>query len=468
MIAKKSYRLEIERAWRRILIMEDNNSGYYGKTPKLTSKKPIQWKSHITRGFGIFLIIAASILFYFLFLRIDIIGNGVAEIFDILKPFVYGAIIAYFLNPFAKFVEKTVYPILERRVKKGKTARKWAMNISIVSSLVTLLLIVVLLVSLILPELIESITRIIETLPQQVNALIADIESYTFENEELNNFVEEALGGISGFFNTWLYNDLLSDVNEMMADITSGVFNIVGEVFNIVIGLIVSVYVLSNRKLFSSQAKKTVYAILNTKRANLLLHITQKTNHIMGGFIIGKLIDSLIIGTICFVVLSFMGMPYTLLVSVVIGVTNIIPFFGPFIGAIPCGFLILLNDPVQCLYFTIFILILQQVDGNIIGPKILGDSTGLSAFWVLFSILLGGGLFGFAGMIFGVPIFGVIYYIASLFITQKLDAKSLPIATYKYTENSYVDSVTGKFIQSYKDEAKEEKESNNNANTSAK
>ncbi len=440
--------------------MEEDKSGYYTKTPKLTGRKSsIQWKLHFTKGIGIFLIIAASILFYFLFLRIDVIGDGISEIFDILKPFAYGAIIAYFLNPYAKWIERVIYPFFEKRIKKGKVARKLSLNVSIATSLITLMLIVVLLVSLILPELINSISGIIETLPQQVNELIGDIESYTFENEELNSFVESTLSGLTDFFNNWLYNDLLSDINAMMADITSGVFSFVGELFNVVIGLIVSIYVLANRKLFSSQAKKTVYATLNTNRANLLLHITQKTNQIMSGFIVGKIIDSLIIGTLCFIVLSIMGMPYTLLVSVVIGVTNIIPFFGPFIGAIPCSFLILLNDPIQCVYFIIFILILQQVDGNIIGPKILGDSTGLSAFWVLFSILLGGGLFGFAGMIFGVPTFGVIYYIISLFIEQKLDTKSLPIDTYKYTENSYVDSVTGKFVQSYKDETKEKKES---------
>ena len=149
----------------------------------------------------------------------------------------------------------------------------------------------------------------------------------------------------------------------------------------------------------------------------------RKSNSIFGGFIIGKIIDSAIIGVLCFIGVSLLNMPYALLVSVFVGVTNVIPYFGPFIGAIPSAILIMIVDPMKGLYFIIFILLLQQLDGNIIGPTILGDSTGLSAFWVLFSILLFGGLFGVVGMIIGVPTFAVFYYVVKLFITQKLEEK---------------------------------------------
>lgn len=188
----------------------------------------------------------------------------------------------------------------------------------------------------------------------------------------------------------------------------------------------------------------------------MLLHLTIKSNEIFGGFIIGKIIDSAIIGVLCFVGLSMLKMPYTLLVSVIVGVTNVIPFFGPYIGAIPSAVLIMLTDPKMGIYFILFILVLQQLDGNVIGPKILGDSTGLSAFWVVFAILLGGGLFGVIGMILGVPTFAVIYYIINMLINHMLEKKKLPIDTAAYGEMSYVDA-DGTYVHSDDNETNKEK-----------
>ena len=221
--------------------------------------------------------------------------------------------------------------------------------------------------------------------------------------------------------------------------------NILNEVLNFLIGLIVSVYLLFSKEQYSAQCKKMTYAFLKTNHANMLLHLTKKSNEIFGGFIIGKIIDSAIIGVLCFIGLSLIKMPYTLLVSVIVGVTNVIPFFGPYIGAIPSAFLILLSDPKKGLYFIIFILVLQQIDGNVIGPKILGNSTGLSPFWVVFSILIGGGMFGFVGMIMGVPTFAVIYYIISMITSQRLERKNLPLTTVHYGVKSYVNEK-GEFI----------------------
>ena len=172
----------------------------------------------------------------------------------------------------------------------------------------------------------------------------------------------------------------------------------------------------------------------------MILHLTIKSNEIFGGFIIGKIIDSAIIGVLCFAGLSILNMPYTMLVSVIVGVTNVIPFFGPYIGAIPSAILILLAEPKMGIYFIIFIIALQQFDGNVLGPKILGDSTGLSAFWVVFSILIGGGLFGVPGMILGVPTFAVVYYIVGMLVNNKLEKKKLPVKTDAYDEYSYVES----------------------------
>lgn len=182
---------------------------------------------------------------------------------------------------------------------------------------------------------------------------------------------------------------------------------------NVFIGIIIAIYVLNSKQLFAAQAKKLLYGCLSTRRANIVLDNARFTHRVFGGFINGKLLDSLIIGILCFVGMTALRMPYAMLISVVVGVTNIIPFFGPFIGAIPSGLLILLIDPLKALYFVLFILALQQFDGNILGPKILGDSTGLSSFWVIVCILLAGGLFGFVGMVVGVPLFAVLYSILS-------------------------------------------------------
>lgn len=203
--------------------------------------------------------------------------------------------------------------------------------------------------------------------------------------------------------------------------------------------------------------QEETYHCSTPSHANVVRIFTQKANDIFGGFLIGKIIDSAIIGVLCFIGLSFLNMPYTMLVSVIVGVTNVIPFFGPYIGAIPSTLLILLANPIKGIYFLIFILLLQQLDGNFIGPKILGNSTGLSSFWVIFSILLGGGLFGFLGMLLGVPTFAVIYYIIELIIDGRLHRKNLPESSDYYDEYSFVDD-TGKYVISRETMEKKHKE----------
>lgn len=255
----------------------------------------------------------------------------------------------------------------------------------------------------------------------------------------------------------WVQNDLLKHTNDLMTSLTEGVIGVVNGLIDILIGFIVAIYLLFGKEKFMGQCRKIVYAFNPPRRANIILHIASKTNKTFNGFIIGKIIDSAIIGVLCFIGLSILKMPYTLLVTVIVGVTNVIPVFGPYIGAIPSAILILLVDPMKGLYFIIFIFLLQQLDGNVIGPMILGDSTGLSAFWVMFAILIGGGLFGLPGMIVGVPTFAVIYYIIKMLIQQKLEQKKLPVETEHYNEKNYVGD-DGKFIVPTEAVKKEEME----------
>ena len=223
--------------------------------------------------------------------------------------------------------------------------------------------------------------------------------------------------------------NILPNINNIINGVSVSLWTVVSAAKDLAIGLIVAVYLMNSRRLFSRQAKMVVCALFPKKddlpkdreqTVDWILRQTSRLNEYLGGFIKGKLLDSLIIGLICMVVTGIMEMPYAALVSVVIGVTNIIPFFGPFIGAIPTALLILVVSPIKCVYYIIFILVLQQFDGNILGPKILGNSTNLSSFWVLFAILLFGGLFGIVGMVMGVPFFAFLYQLAREWVVDRL------------------------------------------------
>ena len=310
---------------------------------------------------------------------------------------------------------------------------------------------------MLIPELYKSIRDLVFTLPRQINLLVNQIGDIQADESNTGVMMRTFIKQATSTFQDWLSNNLFTRMNEVMGRLTNGVIDFVSEIFNALIGVIVSIYVLYSKETFGRQCKKMTYALLNPSHANVVLHITQKANDIFGGFLIGKIIDSAIIGVLCFIGLSFLNMPYTMLVSVIVGVTNVIPFFGPYIGAIPSTLLILLANPIKGIYFLIFILLLQQLDGNFIGPKILGNSTGLSSFWVIFSILLGGGLFGFLGMLLGVPTFAVIYYIIELIIDGRLHRKNLPESSDYYDEYSFVDD-TGKYVISRETMEKKHKE----------
>ena len=253
----------------------------------------------------------------------------------------------------------------------------------------------------------------------------------------LDTFIADA----SKYLEEWLRKSVLQQ-SDFIASITTGVYNVVKSIFNVIIGFIVSVYVLMTKEKFIGQLKKIIYAIFRPRYGNVVMEVVRKADEVFGGFFIGKIIDSLIIGCICFASLAILRMPYVALVSVIVGVTNVIPFFGPYIGAIPSAILIFLVDPMKGIYFIIYIIILQQVDGNVIGPKILGNTTGLSPFWVIFAILLFGGSFGVIGMLFGVPIFAVLYYIIKRVVEHVLRKRQLPEQTKEYIELDTVDTVT--------------------------
>lgn len=423
---------------------QKEQGNYYDKMPKFGNKGPSKLRQHFNRGLTSFLVVACCIMFYFLFLRFSVISDILSKVLGILKPVIYGFVIAYLLNPIVKFVEIHVEPVLIERVKSKELAKKASRSIGIVVGLIVGIALVVALCNMVIPELYKSIRDLIITLPDQLNDMVEKISKMSMDDSTVSTIIKNIVREGTNALQDWLKTDLMRQTNIIMTNLTAGMLNVISEIMNAVIGVIVSVYVLFSKETFGGQCKKTVYALMKPDHANMVIHLTRKSNEIFGGFIIGKIIDSTIIGILCFICLSIMDMPYTLLVSVIVGVTNVIPFFGPYIGAVPSAILIMLSNPMKGLYFVIFILVLQQIDGNIIGPKILGDSTGLSAFWVVVSILLGGGLFGFVGMIMGVPTFAVLYYIVDMMLNQRLEKKKLPVDWEYYNQVSYVDE-NGKF-----------------------
>lgn len=401
---------------------------------KIDKQKKHSFDLH--QAFTIMLVIGMGLIIFFALYRLDSITKAIANVQRILSPVIYGIGIAYVLNPMVGFFEEKIMNFLSKKSDNQKKVRKVGRSAGIAIALAVTLAILFVLFSLVIPELIATIYGLIVAIPEQMAEFEKYITGLIDSNSQYTAIIQTVVISVSDWFESWLKNDLLKQITG----ITTGILNAFNVIIDIVLGFIISVYVLSGKERCVSKSKRIVYAIFSTEKANEILNIARKSNYIFSGFISGKIIDSLIIGILCFIGTSILNMPYALLVSVIVGVTNVIPFFGPYIGAIPSAFLILLADPVKGLYFIIFIIVLQQIDGNIIGPKILGEFTGLSAFWVVFAILLGGGLFGFVGMLLGVPVFAVIYYIAGQVIEHLLVKKRLPIEEEPYENLHHIEA----------------------------
>ena len=383
---------------------------------------------------------AALILFYLGVDKMDNVAEGLSFIWSILSPFIYGLVMAYLLCPVYNFVVRRIYHATEPKWKVKKNALRLARVMATIISLIVLIGVVGGLFALVIPEMVKSIVGIVQLMPERFNALIEWMEK-TFTAEkfpQLADWFETMVYKTRDSFMDWAQDEFLPSIGTYMTQISMGVWVTLKTILNILIGIIVCVYFLNSKELFKAQARKIILATTNKEQSDSLFEFAYFTNKTFGGFINGKIIDSIIMGILCFIVLTIFGLPYPVLVSVIVGVTNFIPFFGPFIGAIPSIIIICLVSPIQAVYFAIIILVLQQFDGNILGPKILGGTTGLASFWVMFAIIVGGGLFGFAGMVLGVPVFAVVYYYSRKFIARKLEKKQMPTDTAEYQEfNKY-------------------------------
>ena len=353
-------------------------------------------------GFGS---ISLSIIFFFLIYRFDGFGSAISTLTGILMPFIYGAVIAYLLKPVCNTIEGFLRRFIPEKMKGLISA------LSIALTILLGLLLIYALCMMIIPQLITSVTTLYYTAQRNIARFVqwANHVEFIENNQQIMDLLNNAYDTLNTSVDNLVKTKLLPSMQNILSGAAIGVLNVVTWAKNLVIGIIVAVYMLASRKRFVQQAKLVLYSVFKPVWAKRIIEEVQYADKMFGGFINGKIMDSAIIGVLCYIGCMIFKFPSALLVSVIVGVTNIIPFFGPFIGAIPATLLILIQDPIKALWFILFVLVLQQLDGNIIGPKILGNTTGLSSFWVLFAILLFGGLWGFVGMIIGVPLFAVIY-----------------------------------------------------------
>lgn len=409
-------------------------------------RRRFNWdKRYLYWGVTAFCVIAAALLFYFAVSKVSVIGNSFSRLVQILAPFIWGLVISYLLTPLMTSIEKHLFFPLSKKIYKNSkknTGKGFARGMSVLLSEIVLVLILVALVYLILPQMLSSIQTLIQNSGIYMDNLSAWLDGLFKNYPLLDQYVGDMLESININLGNWLQTTLLPRLGNVVTSVTSGVYGVAKSIYNLIIGIIVSIYLLNDKEGFLAAVKRMSYSVFSVEtveRIRIGLNFVDKT---FMSFLNGKLLDSFIIGIICYIVCSILQMPYTLLVSVIVGVTNIIPFFGPLIGAVPSALIILMVNPTKCLIFVIFVIILQQIDGNIIGPRILGNSTGITGFWVIFSIILGGGLFGFWGMFLGVPVFVVLYSLANNLIVKKLKRSDLPWELNDYKELEYIDPAT--------------------------
>lgn len=410
-----------------------------------------KYKKYICWGATALIVLLLLAAFVLLTLRWGEMRAMFRTVAGTLSPVIYGAVMAYLLTPVYNRAHRYVMCRAEKLFPEDARRRKLAGSAGTVVSLLLLVAVVVGLLSMLIPQLISSISGIMEVLPNALYNFQANLQIWLertlADNPTLEASIMEYYYEGVNVVQDWVKNDAVPSMYRLINSVSSSVISMFNGLFDALIGLIVMAYLLNMKDKLVVQAKMIIYSALPLKAANKVIEEFRYVHHVFGGFIIGKLVDSLIIGILSFFALNLMRMPYVLLISVIIGVTNVIPFFGPFIGAIPSAFLILLVSPLQCMYFVGFILILQQVDGNIIGPKILGDSTGLSSFWVLFSILLFGGLFGFVGMIIGVPTFAVFYKLVRELVEFLLKKRQLSADIEEYSYLDHIDEENKAYIK---------------------
>lgn len=399
-------------------------------------KDPVK-KRYLYMMLSVFGAISLSIVVFFLVYRFRGIGDVLRKLSQTLAPFIYGGVVAYLLRPMCNFYEKQLNRLLPQSM------RNLANTLAVALSLASGILIVYALIIMIAPQLYESVLSLWNSLPDKVNQFLIWARATFGEDEELLHLFSTSYDTLYKELEAWAQTTLMPYITNIVSGVGSSVYKVLLFLYNLLIGLIVACYLLASRKKFARQSVLIVRSVLKPKWAELFLNEVAFIDRMFGGFIDGKILDSAIIGVLCYIGCSIFNFPNALLISAFVGITNVIPYFGPFIGAIPSILLILIEDPIKAIWFGIFILALQQLDGNIIGPAILGDRTGLSSFWVLFAIILFGEMWGIAGMVVCVPLFAVIYDIIKKLVRRGLSKKD-QIEVWQQYKADYPDELSQK------------------------
>lgn len=407
----------------------------------MVDRRGSQWRKYAGYGLLAFLVLAAAIVLVFIFVRDEDFSEITGKIGKALSPVVVGACFAYLMNPIMVFFEKGLKRFFYKFAKKLTRANKVARVISIILTVIFVLLIIAVLMYLLIPQLVTTIKGIIDEMPEQIENVTEWYYGLELEETVFADYIEIAFVKGTEYVEDLVQNRLVSTATNVLGSLATGVKNLFSFLYNTILGLIFSIYLLANKEKLAGLAKKILYAIFKRKRANKILRITRACHIKCIGSFTGKAVDSVIIGLLCFVAMIIMDLPYATLISVFVGVTNVIPFFGPFIGAIPSAILIFFANPIQVIYFGIMIIVLQQFDGNILTPKIVGDTIGLSPLWVLFACTFFGSLWGIIGMLLGVPIMACIYMIVKEIVEDKLHDRGLTTDTDEYIALDYVDEI---------------------------
>ena len=391
-------------------------------------------------GLTALVVIFISILLVVIFTNLPGFFTVLASIGKILSPLISGVVIAFLLNPLVNFVDCRLRPLLQKKLK-AQTAKNLSRTAGIVMALIVAGILVYGFFAMLLPQLYESVMSIVDNAGTYFNSIETWATNVLEDNPDIQGYVDKGLEQLRGFIENWVKTTFLSDMSKLVTTVSTSVIAVVTSLTNFIIGLVASIYMLWSKDTFRAQTKKIMVATMRPSAADRLLALGRNAYRIFNGFIIGKLIDSAIIGVLCYIGCEILKMPFTALVATIVGITNIIPFFGPIIGAVPSAFLILLVDPLKAFYFVIFVIVLQQLDGNVIGPKILGNTVGISGFWVLASITIAASIFGFAGMLLGVPVFALIYVLISDGVNARLRKKQHSTVTEDYRDIQTVEDL---------------------------
>ena len=400
-------------------------------------KRKIEPK-HLSAGIVAFAVIIASILVLFILWRFEVIASAVGVVFAALTPVLMGLVIAYLLLPVMRFFERIYYPGISKKVEKASKAKKVTRALAIVTAMLIALAIIVGLLWLLLPQLIDSISSLIVALPGYFTNLRDAVMGLLANQPELQQQISQFFLDFQDTVIGFLSDIVLPQMGDWVSNLTNGIMGLFSALLNLIVGFILAIYLLYHKDLYSAQAKKILFACFKSDHANGILRVTRLAHHTFGGFIIGQVINAVIVGVLCFILMAIFQMPYALLVSVIMTIFNVIPYFGPFIGAVPSALLIFMVDPWDCLWFIIMIMVLQQLDGTVISPRILGDSIGLSGFWVMVSILVMNNLIGFVGMVIGVPVFAVLYVLIKERVGRQLRKRKLDPDTIEYMDLEYL------------------------------